>query len=78
MSGSSKTVNARHNKRGRKPANESRTVEIRARLTEWKQTPAPFRNSLRALAAEMGTSHQLLSFYLSRLEERQGTARNGT
>ena len=63
--------------RGRKPARESRAPEIRARLMEWKQTPQTFRNSLRTLAAEMGTSHQLLSYYLQRLDEwqdrRQGT-----
>ena len=40
---------------------------------EWKQTPESFRSSLRALAAEMGTSHQLLSFYLKWLKEQQGT-----
>ena len=72
MSGSSKPVNATRHKRGRKPAKESRAPEIRARLAEWKQLPQSFRGSLRALATEMGTSHQLLSFYLQRLEERQG------
>lgn len=64
-------------RRGRKPTSESRAPEIRARLMEWKQTPKSFRSSLRALAADMGTSHQLLSFYLQRLDEwqdkRQGT-----
>lgn len=49
---------------GRKPAGESRAAEIRARLMAWKQTPEQGRISLRALAAELGTSHQLLSFYL--------------
>lgn len=73
MSGSSKPVNATRNKRGRKPVGESRAPEIRARLMEWKQTPESLRSSLRALAAEIGTSHQLLSFYLQRLEEWQGT-----
>jgi hypothetical protein len=73
MSGSSKPVSPSRHKRGRRPVGESRAPEIRARLIEWKQTPESFRNSLRALAAEMGTSHQLLSFYLQRLEEWQGT-----
>jgi hypothetical protein len=53
-------------KRGRKRISESRATEIRARLAEWKQIPEPIRISLRALAAEMGTSHQLLAFYLRR------------
>ncbi len=76
MSGSSKSVNATRQKRGRKPARESRAPEIRARLMEWKRTPESFRSSLRAVAAEMGTSHQLLSFYLRRLEEWQGDENN--
>lgn len=56
---------------GRKPASESRATEIRARLVEWKQIPEPIRISLRALAAEIGTSHQLLSFYLRRWDKWQ-------
>jgi hypothetical protein len=51
-------------KRGRRPANESRAAAIRARLLVWKQTPESQRISLRALAGELGTSHQLLSSYL--------------
>jgi hypothetical protein len=58
-------------KRGRKPANESRGVEIRTRLQAWKQTPAPQRISLRTLATEIGASHQLLSFYFRRWDKRQ-------
>jgi hypothetical protein len=58
-------------KGGRKAANESRATEIRARLVTWKQSPEPQRISLRALAAEIGTSHQLLSFYLKRLDKWQ-------
>jgi hypothetical protein len=50
--------------RGRKRASESRSEEIRAKLTEWKQTPEHLRPSLRALARELRTSHQLLSHYL--------------
>jgi hypothetical protein len=72
MSHSPMPVRTVSRKRGRKLAGESRAPEIRARLTEWKQTPESFRSSLRALAADMGTSHQLLSFYLQRLEEWLG------
>jgi len=58
-------------RRGRKPFTESRAVEIRLRLAIWKQMPESSRPSLRALAREVGTSHQLLTFYLSGLEEWQ-------
>jgi len=57
-------------KRGRRPANKSRAAEIRARLGVWKQSPEP-RISLRELAVEIGTSHQLLSFYLRRWDKWQ-------
>ena len=60
-------VNAGEGRRGRKPANESRAAEFRASLIAWRQTPGASRISLRALAAKMDTSHQLLSFYLRRL-----------
>ena len=58
-------------KPGRKPANESRATAIRARLVAWRQTPEAQKVSLRALAIELGTSHQLLSFYLRGLDEWQ-------
>jgi len=58
-------------KRGRKPASESRATEIRTRLLAWKQTQEPHRISLRALARELGTSHQLLGHYLTRWEKWQ-------
>jgi len=58
-------------KRGRKPASQSRAAEIRTRLLAWKQTPEPQRISLRALAAKLSTSHQLLSVYLRGLENWQ-------
>ena len=57
--------------RGRKPKRESRSAEFRQRLIAWKQTPESARPSLRALACELGTSHQLLTFYLKRLEKWQ-------
>jgi hypothetical protein len=57
---------------GRKPSHESRATEFRHRLIAWKQTPESSRPSLRELARELGTSHQLLSFYLKHLEKWQG------
>src|SRR5215831_16932874 len=50
--------------RGRKPKWESRALEFYGRLASWKQTPESVRPSLRALARELGTSHQLLNHYL--------------
>ena len=47
-----------------KHLNQSRANEIRARLTAWKQTPESVRPSLRVLARQIGTSHQLLSHCL--------------
>lgn len=57
-------------KSGRRPRSLSRAAEIRARLAEWKQSQEP-RISLRALAAEIGASHQLLSFYLRHWDKWQ-------
>ena len=57
--------------RGRKPAAQSRGSEIRARLAEWMRKPEFSRPSLRARACELGTSHQLLSFYLKNLHKWQ-------
>jgi hypothetical protein len=54
---------------GRKPAQESRATEFRRRLIAWKQTPEWLRPSLRALARELRTSHQLLTHYLDGLEK---------
>lgn len=54
---------------GRKRNQESRATEFRRGLIEWKQTPEPSRPSLRALARDLGTSHQLLAFYLKDLEK---------
>jgi hypothetical protein len=56
---------------GRKLAQESRATEFRRRLTAWKQTPESSRQSLRALAGELGTSHQLLGHYLEHLGKWQ-------
>jgi hypothetical protein len=57
--------------RGRKPKYESRATEFRRRLIVWEQTPKSMRPSLRALAREIGTSHQLLEHYLKGLDEWQ-------
>ena len=56
-------------RKGRKPANESRAEVICTRLVSWSQAPEGQRPSLRALAKELGTSHQLLSFYLKGLNK---------
>jgi len=55
--------------KGRKPKQDSRADEIRARLMEWKEKPESARPSLRALASELHTSHQLLSHYLEGLDK---------
>lgn len=57
--------------RGRKPAYESRAMELRQKLIFSQQTPELLRPSLRALARTNNTSHQLLIFYLKGLEEWQ-------
>ena len=54
---------------GRKPQQESRAEEFRQRLSAWKQTPVRSRPSLRALAAELRTSHQLLKYYVDGLDQ---------
>jgi hypothetical protein len=56
---------------GRKPARESRAAEFRQGLIAWQQIPESSRPSLRALACQLGTSHQLLQHYLDGLEEWQ-------
>jgi hypothetical protein len=57
--------------RGRKPNQESRSAEFRRRLIAWRQIPESHRPSLRTLARELGTSHQLLSHLLVGLETWQ-------
>lgn len=59
--------------RGRKPQCQSRSSELREQLIAWKQKPKFARSSLRTLARELGTSHQLLAFYLKGLEEWRAT-----
>lgn len=50
---------------GRKPREESRAQELRDRLKLWLAMPRWRRPSLRSLAAEMQTSHQLLGHHLN-------------
>jgi len=57
--------------RGRKPKEESRATDIRASLVGWMQTPDSSRPSLRALARQLRTSHQLLSHYLKQWNKSQ-------
>lgn len=61
--------------KGRKRQDESRADEFRQRLLAWKQNPESLRPSLRALARELGTSHQLLQHYLNGLEEWEARVR---
>jgi hypothetical protein len=58
-------------KSGRKLAAESQAGIFRERLVAWRQIPESQRPSLRALAQELGTTHQLLSFYLNGLNDWQ-------
>jgi hypothetical protein len=54
---------------GRKPKEDSRATELRQALIEWKQIPKGLRPSLRCLAAQLRTSHQLLAHYLEGLDD---------
>jgi hypothetical protein len=54
---------------GRKPKQASRSAEFRERLIAWQKTPVRLQPSLRALASELGTSHQLLKHYLDGMEK---------
>jgi hypothetical protein len=56
---------------GRKPKTESRADEFRQRLVIWKQTPEFSRPSLRELARQLGTSHQMLNHLLKGLDKWQ-------
>lgn len=57
--------------RGRKPKQESRGDELRAKLAVWRQTSQSARPSLRTLARDLGVSHQLLSSYLQHWDDWQ-------
>jgi len=58
-------------KRGRKTNQESHAAEFRQKLVIWKQTPVFLRPSLRELARQLGTSHQMLTHCLKGLEKWQ-------
>ena len=62
---------SRRRRKGRKPAHESPAAAICERLESWRRAPEAQKPSLRALAQELGTSHQLLSFHVRRLTKRQ-------
>ena len=64
-------ANRAHGKPGRKLVSQSRAGEIRAKLLMWKQSPELQRISLRALAVELRTSHQLLGSHLRSLNKWQ-------
>ena len=66
---------ATESKRGRNPAQESRSAELRQRIAQWKSAPPDERQppTLTALAEELGISRQLASYYATPLptpEER--------
>jgi hypothetical protein len=69
LSGSQDFTGRRMIMSGRKREQESRSAEFRRTLIAWKQTPESCRPSLRALARELGTSHQLLGHYFAGLEK---------
>lgn len=61
--------------KGRKKKQESQAIELRQKLVAWKQTPESMRPSLRALAGELATSHQMLAYYLDGLDRWQAEER---
>jgi len=74
MSKAFELANCAPGTRGRKPASQSRAAEFRERLAAWLQTPESSRPPLRAVARELGTSHQLLSHYLKKWDKRREKA----
>lgn len=56
---------------GRKRVGSSRLMEFRQALSRWKDTPESMRPSLRQLAEQLGTTHQLLTYCLKRLGKWQ-------
>ncbi len=58
-------------RRGRKPARESRSAEIRQRVAEWKLTPKQKRQpgTLRELARELGIRESLASYYAGQIPD---------
>jgi len=56
---------------GRKHKEKSRMAEFRQKLVIWQQTPDLSRPSLRALARQLGTSHQMLAHCLKGLGKWQ-------
>jgi hypothetical protein len=54
---------------GRKPKDQSRATELRQALVTWRQISEAARPSLRFLAAQLHTSHQLLNHFLGTLDD---------
>ncbi len=54
---------------GRKPKEKSRGTELRQALIAWKESPEGSRPSLRFLALQLRTSHQLLTHFLNTIDE---------
>lgn len=57
--------------RGRRLKVDSRADELCRALDMWNLTNESRRPSLRALARQLSTSHELLRYYLARLEKRK-------
>ena len=74
-SGPAEEAGSKKQLRGRKPAYESRAAEFLRELIIWKQTPISLRPTLRELADKLGTSHQMLSYYLDGLPTWQAYER---
>ena len=73
--GSDEQRTQKNTRAGRKPAYESRATEFRRELIIWKQTSESMRPSLRTLADKLGTTHQILSYHLNRLDRWQAGER---
>ena len=54
---------------GRKSKQDSRANELRQALIAWKESPEGSRPSLRFLALQLRTSHQLLTHFLNTIDE---------
>jgi hypothetical protein len=64
-------------KRGRRPAEESQLRVIRYRLIAWRETSEQQRVSLRVMAAELSTSHQLLDTGVESVRSSGGSGPTG-
>jgi hypothetical protein len=62
-------------KRGRKPAQESRSAEISERIARWKAVPFDQRPPITEVARELGISHQLASYHASQVPSADSRAK---